>query len=81
MNDVLTLDTPLAGEEESKIKVLSVRQLMWLRFKRNRLAVIGSLVLLLLYLMALFAGFCCSLQSTHHAREAPCRAAPVAACD
>ena len=57
MNDVLTLDTPLAGEAESKIKVLSVRQLMWLRFKRNRLAVIGSLVLLLLYLMALFAGF------------------------
>lgn len=57
MNDVLTLDTPLTGEAESKIEVLSVRQLMWLRFKRNRLAVIGSLVLLLLYLMALFAGF------------------------
>lgn len=57
MNDVLTLDTPLAGEEESKIKVLSVRQLMWLRFRRNRLAILGATVLLLLYLMALFAPF------------------------
>lgn len=57
MNDAMTLDAPVAGEEESKIKVLSVRQLMWLRFKRNRLAVLGAVVLLVLYLMALFAPF------------------------
>jgi peptide/nickel transport system permease protein len=57
MNDAMTLGAPVAGEEESKINVLSVRQLMWLRFKRNRLAVLGATVLLLLYLMALFAPF------------------------
>jgi peptide/nickel transport system permease protein len=57
MDNAMTLDAPLAGEEESKIKVLTVRQLMWLRFKRNRLAVLGALVLLVFYLMALFAPF------------------------
>ena len=50
MNETLTtggvIDTatdaaaPVA--DEGKIKVLSVRQLMWIRFKRNRLAVIGA---------------------------------------
>ena len=61
MNETLTIDatTDAAApiEEESKIKVLSVRQLMWIRFKRNRLAVIGAVMLALFYLMALFAGF------------------------
>ena len=37
--------------------VISVRRLMWLRFKRNRLALIGSLVLIVMYLSAIFAGF------------------------
>ncbi len=65
MNETLTIDatTDAAApiEEESKIKVLSVRQLMWIRFKRNRLAVIGAVMLALFYLMALFAGFACAL--------------------
>jgi len=37
--------------------VISVRRLMWLRFKRNRLALIGSVVLVFMYLAAIFAGF------------------------
>ena len=38
-------------------EVISVRRLMWLRFKRNRLALIGSVVLIFMYLAAIFAGF------------------------
>ena len=41
----------------NRIAVLSVRQLMWRKFKRNRLALIGMWVLTLMYLMAAFAGF------------------------
>jgi peptide/nickel transport system permease protein len=37
--------------------VLSVRQLMWRRFKRNRLALVGMWVLIVMYLLAVFAGF------------------------
>jgi peptide/nickel transport system permease protein len=37
--------------------VLSVRQLMWRRFKRNRLALVGMWVLIVMYLLAAFAGF------------------------
>ncbi len=37
--------------------VMSVRHLMWLRFKRNRLALFGSVVLFLMYLSAILAGF------------------------
>lgn len=42
---------------EADVKVISVRQLMWRRFKRNRLAVIGGTFLLVMYLAAVFAGF------------------------
>ena len=44
------------GESEAA-DVISVRRLMWLRFKRNRLALIGCVVLILMYLAAIFAGF------------------------
>jgi peptide/nickel transport system permease protein len=57
MNETQVLDAAPLVEDDSKIKVLSVRQLMWLRFKRNRLAVFGAIVLLFFYFMALFAGF------------------------
>lgn len=40
-----------------KVDVLSIRQLMWLRFKRNRLALFGAWFLLFMYLVALFASF------------------------
>lgn len=39
------------------LKLLSVRQLKWRKFKRNRLAWIGMWVLVTMYLMAIFAGF------------------------
>ena len=46
-----------ADLESVEIDVISVRRLMWLRFKRNRLALIGSVVLVFMYLAAIFAGF------------------------
>jgi peptide/nickel transport system permease protein len=39
------------------VATLSVSQLMWLQFKRNRLAIIGGVLLGIMYFMALFAGF------------------------
>ena len=38
-------------------KALSVRQLTWRKFKRNRLAMVGLVVLTVMYLMAALAGF------------------------
>ena len=40
---------------------------MWLRFKRNRLALIGSVILIFMYLAAIFAGFIgpYALRETH----------------
>jgi len=46
-----------AHSEREPVDVLSVRQLMWLRFKRNRLALFGGAFLIAIYLSALFAGF------------------------
>lgn len=43
--------------DDDRVAVLSIRQLMWLRFKRNRLAVFGMGFLIIMYLVALFAGF------------------------
>jgi len=42
---------------EERKAMLSVRQLMWLRFKRNRLAVTGGIILIIMYTLALFADF------------------------
>ena len=69
---MLSSETPLdqigfadAGADETD--VISVRRLMWLRFKRNRLALIGSVVLAVMYLAAIFAGFIgpYALRETH----------------
>ncbi len=43
--------------EREGVAILSVRQIMWLRFKRNRLAMFGASFLIIMYLVALFAGF------------------------
>jgi len=50
---------PTLAQTEAMIEVgrLSLRQLMLRRFLRNRLAVFGTVVLILLYLMILFAEF------------------------
>jgi peptide/nickel transport system permease protein len=51
--------TPTAAQTEAMAETgrMSLRQLIWRRFLRNRLAVIGSVVLILLYLMIIFAEF------------------------
>lgn len=45
------------GAAPSDIGRLSLWQLMWRRFLRNRLAVAGGIMLILLYLLAIFAEF------------------------
>lgn len=45
------------ARKADEAKLVSVRQLMWLRFKRNRLALVGGIFLLVMYLSAIFAGF------------------------
>jgi peptide/nickel transport system permease protein len=52
-----TPTTARIARKEDEVKVTSVRRLMWLRFRRNRLAVIGGIFLVLMYLSAIFAGF------------------------
>ena len=51
------LDEPQVTAPRDKVDVLSVRRMMWLRFKKSRLALIGGSVLIVLYLGALFAPF------------------------
>ncbi|MBZ0301437.1 MAG: ABC transporter permease [Anaerolineae bacterium] len=52
-----TTPIPAQADAIEKVKLLSVRRLMWLRFKRNRLAVIGGVFLIFMYTMAIFADF------------------------
>ena len=56
-----------ADFDAEETDVISVRRLMWLRFKRNRLALIGSVVLIFMYFAAIFAGFLApyGLRETH----------------
>ena len=50
------LDNPPEWEGLGR-RFLSPRQLMWLRFRRNRMAVAGAVILLGMYLLAAFAPF------------------------
>lgn len=65
-----TIDEPKRGVEielpsavddqmtkEVSLEVASQWQLMWLKFRKHRLAVTGGIVVLLFYLMAIFANF------------------------
>ncbi len=49
--------TARIARKADEANVVSVRRLMWLRFKRNRLALASGIFLILLYLSAIFAGF------------------------
>lgn len=51
------LAPPATAEAADPAKVLSVGQLAWRKFRKNKLAVFGLVVLVLMYLMAAFAGF------------------------
>ncbi len=55
MTDTLTVQDETAAAP--RLAVLTVRQLTWRKFKRNRLALIGMWVLIGMYVMAAFAGF------------------------
>lgn len=50
-------DTILADIEQDQITVATPRQLMWWKFRKHRLAIISSVVLVFLYIFALFADF------------------------
>jgi peptide/nickel transport system permease protein len=45
------------SQKANDFKVMSIRRMMWLRFKRKRLALYSGIFLLLMYLGAIFAGF------------------------
>ena len=55
------LEEPLAlqlgSEAEDRVSVASNWQLVWWRFKKNRLALLGTAVLILFYLIVLIPDF------------------------
>lgn len=48
-------ETPIVTEAEERIAVASQRQLIWWRFRRHRVAVVSGVIVLLFYLVAIFA--------------------------
>jgi peptide/nickel transport system permease protein len=64
-----------ADEGRREAVPLTVQQIVWLRFKRNKLAIAGGIVLLIMYLAAIFAGFLApyAVNTTHskHAGVGP----------
>lgn len=46
-----------AIEEETVFRPLSVRRLMWRRFRKNRMAMIGAAILTCMYIVIMFPGF------------------------
>lgn len=53
----MTSEFTLSQPADRGITVMSVGQLMWLRFRHNRLAVYAGILLLIMYFIAAFAGF------------------------
>jgi peptide/nickel transport system permease protein len=49
-------DTPVVADEE-RISVATQRQLIWWRFRKHKLAMVGGVVVLLFYLVTLFGDF------------------------
>ena len=44
-------------EETLHVSPPTVSQLVWQRFRRNKLAIVGGIILIVFYIMAIFAGF------------------------
>ncbi|HRW06275.1 MAG TPA: ABC transporter permease [Caldilineaceae bacterium] len=65
--DELFDDAAVGGDE--KIYVASYWQLMWWRFLKHRMAVIGGIVIILLYVIALFAEFVAPYHPDPHPSE------------
>lgn len=59
MTELVNATMPVSAEVDAPVasKLLSVRQLAWRKFARNRLALFGMWMLIIMYLMALLAGF------------------------
>lgn len=57
---------PLTAEAE-KVFVASQWKLMWWRFKRHKLAIVGAIVILFLYLVVIFADFLTPYDPDRHA--------------
>jgi peptide/nickel transport system permease protein len=57
-NEDVGLSESLAGEQGARsIRLLTHRQLVFLRFRKNRLAVLGLVALVMLYLLTIFCEF------------------------
>jgi peptide/nickel transport system permease protein len=55
--DVIAAAAETGAAAEERISVATQRQLMWWRFRKNKLAMVGAVVVALFYLFALFADF------------------------
>ena len=65
-------------EIQAEIAPLSVRQLMWQRFKRNRLAGVGGIIVIAMYVVSALAGFFAPYARTHtHSAYAAVPATPL----
>ena len=53
-------ETPIDAQEVSDVGELSQTQLIWLRFKRNKLAIIGGIGLIIMYLLVALGPFIAS---------------------
>jgi peptide/nickel transport system permease protein len=66
--DLTEIGADLEGQVASSVTLLSHRQLVLLRFRKNRLAVAGLVVLVILYLMAAFCEFVAPYEPHHRFR-------------
>ena len=57
---------PSTSGAEGRLRVASQWQLMWWKFRKHRLAMLGGIVTLLIYLVALFAEFLAPFPATLH---------------
>lgn len=51
------LPKPEVSKEEERISVATPWQLMWWRFRKHRLAMVGGVIIIFYYLIVIFAGF------------------------
>ncbi len=58
-------ETRAPTDEVQAVNVMTVRQLMWQRFKRNKLAMAGGIILIIMYTSAIMAGFVAPYGMTH----------------
>jgi peptide/nickel transport system permease protein len=56
-SELLGLDAQPVSQEEERLYVASQWQLMWWRFRKHKLALIGGVILIIFYLIAIFAEF------------------------